>query len=137
MADFLKPEERSALMARVGNRNTKPELLVRRLLHSIGYRFRLHRADLPGTPDIVLPRHKTVIFVHGCFWHGHRGCTRAKRPSSNQEFWNRKINANIRRDRQNRIALRKLGWHVLIIWQCGLKETDSVLRAIRTALLPK
>jgi DNA mismatch endonuclease (patch repair protein) len=137
MVDFLQPEQRSALMARVANRNTGPEVLVRRLLHATGYRFRLHRADLPGTPDIVLPRHKTVIFVHGCFWHGHTSCVRAKRPSTNQQFWHAKIDNNIRRDQQNQRALRKLGWQVLILWQCGLKDTASVLRSIKAALPSK
>jgi DNA mismatch endonuclease (patch repair protein) len=134
MVDFLRPEQRSALMARVANRNTKPELLVRRLLHVMGYRFRLHRRDLPGTPDIVLPRYKTAIFVHGCFWHGHRGCVRSKRPTSNQDFWNRKIDSNMQRDQEDRKALRKLGWRVLVLWQCSLKDTASVFRSIRKVL---
>jgi DNA mismatch endonuclease, patch repair protein len=137
MVDSLHPAQRSVLMARVANKNTKPEMLVRRLLHTMGYRFRLHRADLPGTPDIVLARYRTVVFVHGCFWHGHRACKRAKRPSTNRVFWNSKIDSNIRRDQQNKKVLRKLGWQVLVLWECNLKDKASVLTAIKAALPPK
>ena len=126
MADTFTPEQRSAVMARVKNRNTTPEKLVRRLLHQMGYRFRLHRKDLPGSPDIVLPRHKTAIFVHGCFWHGHDGCKRGARPTSNTEFWNAKIDRNIERDTLAICLLEKAGWTSLTVWQCEIKDTMAL-----------
>jgi DNA mismatch endonuclease (patch repair protein) len=111
-------------MSRVRGRNTKPEILVRSLIHSMGFRFRVHRRDLPGNPDIVLPRHRKVIFVHGCFWHGHPGCLRSKRPTTNQSFWNRKLDANVERDKRFQAELASMGWKVLVIWQCETKEPD-------------
>jgi DNA mismatch endonuclease (patch repair protein) len=110
-------------MARVKNKNTAPELLVRRALHKRGYRFRLHRRDLPGNPDIVLPRYRTVIFVHGCFWHGH-DCARGKRPATRTEFWDEKLDRNIERDRLNQAALKLLGWTVIVIWECDLRDSS-------------
>lgn len=109
-------------MRRVRGSNTKPEVAVRRLLHAMGYRFRLHRADLPGKPDIVLPGRQAAIFVHGCFWHGHPGCEAARRPASNRAYWDRKLDGNIARDKRNRAALRRLGWRVLVLWECRLKS---------------
>jgi DNA mismatch endonuclease (patch repair protein) len=109
---------RSQMMAAVRSKNTKPELLVRRLAHAMGYRFRLHRNDLPGTPDIVFPGKRKVIFVHGCFWHSHEGCKRAARPASNIEFWDRKLNGNVRRDQRDYRKLKQQGWKILTIWQC-------------------
>lgn len=126
MADTFTPEQRSAVMARVKNRNTTPEKIVRSLLHAMGFRFRLHRKDLPGSPDIVLPRHKTVIFVHGCFWHGHTGCRRGARPTSNTEFWNAKIDRNVERDRLAVSGLEQTGWRVLTVWQCELKSPPTL-----------
>lgn len=123
MTDRLSVAERSRLMARVKNRNTAPELTVRRLLHRMGYRFRLHRKDLPGRPDIVLPRHKKIIFVHGCFWHGH-DCPRGRRPASNQAFWNQKIDRNRMRDAAAITALAAAGWHVLVLWDCQIKHSE-------------
>lgn len=117
-------------MSRISGKNTKPEILVRSLLHRMGYRFRIHRKDLPGKPDITLPKHKKVIFVHGCFWHGHLGCHRAKRPSTNTEFWNKKIDRNIERDQENIRLLRKSGWKVLIIWTCEIKKLDVLERTL-------
>lgn len=111
-------------MSRVKNRNTRPELLVRSILHSLGYRFRVHVKDLPGTPDIVLPKYKTVIFVNGCFWHGH-SCIRGKLPSTNVSFWKTKIIKNIARDEENKNDLAKLGWDVITIWSC---ETNSIVK---------
>src|SRR5688500_15685000 len=105
MADTFTKEQRSKIMSQVKSTNTKPEILVRQLLHRMGYRFRLHRKDLPGKPDIVLPRHHKVIFVHGCFWHGHEGCPRAARPTTNVDFWNTKIDRNVERDVRNRQEL--------------------------------
>lgn len=126
MADRLTPQERSRNMSRVKGRDTKPELLVRSIVHRLGYRFRLHGKKLPGRPDIVLPRHHKVIFVHGCFWHGHPGCRRAARPSSNREFWDKKIESNIARDAANIEALRQADWKVLVIWQCAMKDRDQL-----------
>lgn len=107
------------MMAAVRGKNTTPERTVRHALFAAGYRYRLHRRDLPGAPDITLPRFRTAIFVHGCFWHGH-DCPRGRRPTSNTEFWNRKLDGNIKRDRQNQAALRATGWRVEVIWQCSL-----------------
>ena len=109
-------------MSKIKGRDTKPEKVVRSLLHKMGYRFRLHRGDLPGKPDIVLPKYKKVIFVHGCFWHGHEDCRRSERPSSNKEFWESKLTKNIERDKQNQKKLTELGWASLVIWQCQIKN---------------
>ena len=106
-------------MARVGTANTGPEIAVRRLVHGLGYRFRLHRRDLPGTPDLVLPRHRTVVFVHGCFWHQH-DCRRGRQPGSNREYWRPKLARNVERDAKARSALREMGWRVLTIWECEI-----------------
>ena len=126
MADKFTPEERSRIMSRVRNRDTKPEKVIRSLLHAVGYRFRLHRRDLPGNPDIVLPKYKKVVFVHGCFWHGHSGCPRAARPTSNVEFWNKKIDANIARDAAARNGLAALGWKPLVVWQCEIRSLAAL-----------
>lgn len=130
MADVFSKEKRSEIMSRIKGGNTKPELIVRSLLHRLGYRFRLHRKDLPGKPDIVLPRHKKVVFVNGCFWHGHEGCKRSSIPSSNTEFWETKIKKNIERDKTKIRELKRLGWKVLIIWQCRIKDTDKVIATL-------
>ena len=124
MAEKLSPDQRSENMRKVRGRNTKPEVMVRCLLHRLGYRFRLHRRDLPGSPDIVLPKYKTVVFVHGCFWHGHSCRKGTLRPVTNAEFWARKIDGNIQRDQRNYAALRELGWRVLVVWQCQLKDGE-------------
>jgi DNA mismatch endonuclease (patch repair protein) len=124
VVDILTPEQRQRCMSQVGSKNTTPEILVRRLLHALGYRFRLHRKDLPGTPDIVIPKLKSVILVHGCFWHSHRGCHRASRPETNVQFWKSKLDANIRRDRTVRHRLRKLGWRILVVWECQTRNAN-------------
>jgi len=126
MSDVFSKEKRSLIMGRVKGCNTKPELLVRSLIHRMGYRFRLHCKNLPGKPDIVLARHKKAIFVNGCFWHGHEGCSRATRPSSNKDFWRKKINKNVERDKIKIKKLRKLGWKTLILWQCKLKDMEKL-----------
>lgn len=113
-------------MSRVKGRDTGPEKTVRSLLHNMGFRFRLHRKDLPGKPDIVLPRHNKVIYVHGCFWHGHLGCSRAARPTSNAAFWNKKIDANIRRDAKALEDIAQLGWHAHVVWQCQVKDKQAL-----------
>ena len=132
--DVFSKEKRSLIMSRIGGKNTKPELIVRSLLHRMGYRFRLHVADLPGTPDIVLPRHGKVVFVHGCFWHGHKGCKRAKRPATHKSFWNQKIDGNIKHDRKVRQDLRRLGWRVFTVWQCQTRDLDRLHRKLNAFL---
>lgn len=130
MADVFTKEKRSWLMGRIKGRDTKPENHVRSLIHKMGYRFRVHRKDLPGNPDIVLPRHKKIVFVHGCFWHGHKRCPRSKRPSTNEGFWNRKLNKNIERDKRFQRELRRLGWKLLVVWECETKKTDQLIRKL-------
>ena len=120
--DVLSPAQRKRNMSAIKGRDTKPEILLRKLLHSLGYRFRIQRKDLPGRPDIVLPKYKTAIFVNGCFWHRHEGCRFASTPSSNSEFWQKKFAANVERDARNYAALKELGWTVLIIWECEVKQ---------------
>ncbi|MBA2933040.1 DNA mismatch endonuclease Vsr [Sphingomonas sp. CGMCC 1.13654] len=114
----MEPEAKRSLMARFKGKNTRPEILVRQLLNRSGYRFRLHRRDLPGTPDIILPRHRIAIFVHGCFWHHHEGCRVAKVPASRSEFWRTKFATNKERDARNEALLEKAGWKVITIWEC-------------------
>ena len=116
-------EQRSRNMSAIKSKNTKPEIAVRKLLYSMGYRFRLHRKDLPGSPDIVLPKYKTVIFVHGCFWHRHENCKYASTPKTRSEFWESKFEGNIKRDKINQTNLIKLGWKIIIVWECDLKKT--------------
>lgn len=134
MVDRLSSEARSRLMSRIRSRDTKPELVVRSLLHRMGYRYRLHRRDLPGTPDIVLPRHRKIIQVQGCFWHGH-GCRISSTPKSRREYWVPKIEANKSRDRQNKGRLRHMGWRVLEIWEC--ETGDSRVLASKLARFMK
>jgi len=117
-------------MARISGSNTKPEIIVRKILYSMGFRYRLNVRKLPGTPDIVLSKYKKVIFVNGCFWHGHKNCQRAKRPTTNIQFWNKKIIGNIERDKKNKAELRKLGWRVLVIWGCEVEKTSRLEKKI-------
>ena len=126
MADSLTPAERSRRMSLIRGRDTKPEMLVRRMAHALGFRFRLHRRDLPGCPDLVFPRLKRVVFVHGCFWHRHQGCKRARLPKSRHEFWVPKLEGNRLRDRRNRALLKKLGWDCLVVWECQLERPEWV-----------
>jgi len=134
MPDVFQPEERSRIMAKVRGEDTLPEKLVRSLIHRMGYRFRLHLKDLPGKPDIVLPRHKKVIFVHGCFWHQHEGCPHAARPASNIEYWNKKLDRNMIRDRENMQKLEYLGWKVLVIWECETRDQERLIQTLKTFL---
>jgi len=128
MVDRITPEKRSRIMSKIPSKNTKPEILVRKWLHSQGYRFRLHPKDLPGKPDIVLPKYKTAIFVHGCFWHGHPSCKNAKRPDQNAAFWNAKIDRNMERDSLNMVKMKGLGWKVLVIWECMVYDKSFTLQ---------
>jgi len=113
-------------MARVSGSNTKPEIIVRKILYGLGFRYRLNVRKLAGTPDIVLSKQKKVVFVNGCFWHGHKGCKRSKRPTTNIAFWNRKIDQNIKRDKNSLKELRRLGWKPLVIWECQTKKPESL-----------
>ena len=133
--DIVTREQRSRMMSGIRGKNTKPELLLRSALHALGFRFRIQRKDLPGKPDIVLPKYKTIIFVHGCFWHRHPGCKYAYTPKSNVEFWTNKLEGNVTRDRLTEKALEEMGWRVLIVWECEIKtllENTSRLREMIT-----
>jgi DNA mismatch endonuclease (patch repair protein) len=121
-------------MSRIKSGNTKPEIVVRSLLHNMGYRFRLHRKDLPGKPDIVLPRYKSVIFVHGCFWHRHKGCKNTTSPKTKKHFWREKFKTNAERDRKAQKELKLMGWRILIIWECELVEVDRVKKLLKESL---
>ena len=123
--DTRSPEQRRRIMQAVGTKNTGPEMKVRRILHALGLRFRLHRKDLPGKPDIVLPRHRKVIFVHGCFWHAH-GCAKGQPPKSPPDYWLPKLARNVERDRTKKEQLESLGWQVLVLWQCEIKESEQL-----------
>lgn len=125
MIDIVAPEVRSRMMASIRARDTKPEMLVRRHLHGLGFRYRLSPRDMPGKPDLVLPRYRAVVFVHGCFWHGHDGCRFATVPSTRTEFWTAKISENKRRDAVSEDKLRALGWRIAIIWECALRSNES------------
>ena len=132
MADSISPESRSRLMSRVRNRNTRPELYVRRAVWAAGFRYRLHVRKLPGTPDLVLHKYRLAVFVHGCFWHQH-GCSKSKRPSSNTEYWTRKLDANIVRDARDRLRLEEFGWFSITLWECSLKQdTEGLLVLLRS-----
>jgi len=122
MADVHSPEVRSYNMSMIRGKNTKPEILVRKFLHSQGFRFRLHRKDMPGKPDIVLPKYKTVIFINGCFWHGHKNCKYFVIPKTRTKWWLNKIEGNRENDKRNLNKLKKMGWNVITIWECQLKQ---------------
>lgn len=130
MADHVDPATRSRIMAAVHSENTTPELAIRKLVFAMGYRYRLHVAGLPGRPDLVFPGRRKILFVNGCYWHRHRNCRYATTPKTNVEFWLSKFEANLRRDRANLKALRSLGWQVLTIWQCQLKNPDKLGKKI-------
>ena len=131
--DTRSVDQRRRIMKSVKQKNTRPEMTVRRLLHAMGYRFRLHKTELPGRPDIVLRRWRTAIFVHGCFWHVH-GCSKGRPPKSNLDYWLPKLALNVKRDQDNSQRLRSLGWNVLVIWQCELADLNSVAARIRGEL---
>lgn len=130
MTDHVDGRIRSQIMAKVKSRDTRPEMAVRRALHRAGYRFRLHRADLPGCPDLTFPRHRIALFVHGCFWHWH-GCKRSRMPKTNVEYWKAKIERNVNRDAQTRSELTRLGWECQVIWECDISTgVKSVLEVL-------
>lgn len=133
MADRVSPEERSAIMRRVRRKDTQPELAIRRLLHRMGYRFRLHAKELPGSPDVVFRPRRAVIFVHGCFWHGHH-CRWARPVQSNGEYWAAKIDRNRRRDAAVEAALEAAGWRALVAWECELKDPETLSERLRQFL---
>ena len=125
MADTVSPETRSRIMARVKSKGMKPEMRVRRLLHGLGYRYRLHRTDLPGRPDLVFPARRKVVFVNGCFWHRHDGCPRVRIPATNRAYWLAKLERNHARDARNVAALQEQGWAVLTVWECQLRDLPA------------
>ncbi|MCA2405775.1 DNA mismatch endonuclease Vsr [Rhizobium leguminosarum bv. viciae 248] len=127
---------RSALMSKVKGKNTRPELIVRQELHALGGRFRLHRKDLPGRPDIVMPSRKLAVFVHGCFWHRHQNCRMASTPKTRQGFWNEKFDANIARDQRNAFDLQQLGWRVEVIWECQTRKREQLSASLKKLLVP-
>jgi len=124
--DTLSPVQRSELMSRVRSKDTKPEMRVRRMVHAMGYRYRLHHGKLPGCPDMVFPERRKIIFVHGCFWHRHEDCRRNRTPKSRREFWDAKLEKNRLRDLENQSKLRSLGWDVLVVWECETEEAAGL-----------
>ena len=120
------PEDRRRLMSRVRDRNTRPEMKVRRLLHAAGYRYRLHRRDLPGRPDIVFPTRRKAIEIRGCFWHRHPGCKDATMPRTRREWWEAKLASNVERDARNLVALEEMGWRVLVLWECEMGDVPGL-----------
>jgi DNA mismatch endonuclease (patch repair protein) len=130
LTDHVDRKKRSSIMAAVHSKDTKPEMAVRRLIHGLGYRYRLHVVSLPGCPDLVFPSQGKVVFIHGCFWHRHVRCRYATLPNSNREFWEAKFAANVARDRRTRRELKKMGWQVLIVWQCELRNRTRLTERI-------
>lgn len=136
MSDVYPPETRSRVMRSVRSLNTGPELRLRRFLFAVGYRYRIHMRELPGRPDIVFTRRRKLLFVHGCFWHQHSDCGRARRPVANAEYWARKLAANSRRDQLNLDKLSRLGWDCLTVWECEFKDPAPLLLRVRDFLGP-
>ncbi|WP_084355942.1 very short patch repair endonuclease [Novosphingobium lentum] len=127
MTDVVSPEVRSRMMSGIRGKNTRPELMLRQALHALGFRYRLHAPELPGKPDLAFPKHQAIIQVHGCFWHRH-GCDKTSIPSSNSEFWQKKFERNIERDREVELQLRELGWRVGVVWECEIgRRLDPLL----------
>lgn len=136
MIDHVSPTRRSEIMRAVRSEDTRPEMLVRKAAHSLGLRFRLHVASLPGKPDLVFRKWSTVVFVNGCFWHRHQGCKKASDPKTNAEFWQKKFDANVRRDEMNHLLLSKAGWRVVVLWQCQFKTIDDAEALLRNYFPP-
>ena len=135
MVDIISEEQRSWNMSRIRSKNTKPEMVVRSMLHRMGFRFRLHDRKLPGNPDIVLPKYKTVIFVNGCFWHRHSGCRYAYTPKSRINLWEEKFSRNIERDQEARYKLEILNWKVLTVWECETRDVQSLMAKLKIILI--
>lgn len=135
MADVLTPEQRSFNMSRIRNRDTRPEMIVRSIVHGLGYRYRLHKKDLPGKPDLVLVRHRKIIDVHGCFFHMHKCRYGSVVPATNAKFWRTKRLSNVERDRRNRVALRRDGWRVMIVWECETRNIVLLTKQIEEFLV--
>lgn len=134
MADTLSPQERSERMSLIRGTGSAPEMKLRRLVHGMGFRYRLHVKELPGKPDLVFPSRSAVIFMHGCFWHRHKGCKLARLPKSKLGFWNPKLEENRKRDLRNQRRLRDLGWRVLVVWECQMVDADRVSEVVREFL---
>ncbi len=132
--DIVDRKTRSRMMSGIGSKNTKPEMIVRRYLHAQGFRFRLHIKDLPGKPDVVLPKHRVCVLVHGCYWHRHPGCKYASIPKSNADFWQNKFQSNVARDVRNEDALRLQGWYSIVIWECDTRNETALLN-LKKAIL--
>ena len=132
--DSVTAARRSQIMARIRSKDTKPEMQIRRMLHSLGYRYALHKRDLPGTPDLVFPARRKIIFVHGCFWHQHKGCIDGRIPKSRKNYWKPKLLHNVERDRRNISKLRRSGWKVMKVWECCVRD-ESRLRKLLTEFL--
>lgn len=130
LVDKIAKDKRSAVMRQVRSKDTKPELVVRRLTHRMGYRYRLHVKELPGTPDIVFSKRRKIIFVHGCMWHGHEGCPNNRRPHSRQDYWIPKLDGNKKRDAVNVAKLNEQGWDVLVIWECEVKNVEELAKRL-------
>jgi DNA mismatch endonuclease (patch repair protein) len=134
VTDKLSPERRSANMRNIRSKHTSPEMTVRRLVHAMGFRYRLHVPELPGKPDLVFPRLRKIIEVHGCFWHQHQGCIDSRVPTSRVEYWRPKLAGNVGRDRKNQSDLKKMGWKVLTLWECDIKESTKLISRINRFL---
>jgi DNA mismatch endonuclease (patch repair protein) len=132
--DVVTQAQRSTMMAGIRGRNTRPEMAVRRAVHRLGYRYRLHGRDLPGTPDLIFPRLRKCLFVHGCFWHRHAGCRLAYEPKSNGEFWHRKFRANVARDERTTTELKEHGWEVVTVWECEVRKTADLSELLERRL---
>ncbi|TSC87300.1 MAG: DNA mismatch endonuclease, patch repair protein [Microgenomates group bacterium Gr01-1014_16] len=130
MGDIFTKEKRSEIMSRITGKNTTPELTVRKILRKMGYKYRLNAHNLPGKPDVVIHSEKLVIFVNGCFWHNHKGCKRSSLPKTNTEFWKDKINKNVEKQKQSIKALKKLGWKILVLWQCKINNNNALLKTL-------
>lgn len=135
MTDVLTPEQRRYCMSRIRGKDTKPEMVVRRLVHALGYRFRLHVRSLPGIPDLTFPSRRKVIFVHGCFWHRHNCRYGEVMPSTRREFWEKKLDGNRKRDKRNQRELRKQDWGILIVWECQIKQPGEIIDRVAAFLL--
>lgn len=133
--DIVDPQTRSQMMAAIKGKNTSPELVVRRYLHSRGFRYRLHRKELPGKPDLVFPKYRLVVFVHGCFWHRHEHCFYATSPATRKDFWRNKLDSNVARDRRQQAELIDSGWRVLVVWECGLKHKIQDIEIVENKIM--